>query len=185
MALPSIVHKLELSIADLDRSYYQTHTLTLVRHPSETEERMMLRVLAFALNADEALGFGKGLSTDDEPDLWQRDLTGAVTRWIDIGWPDDKRVRRAAGRSPSVLVYTFGGAKAEMWWKKTASLVSKVRGLRVWHVPQPQSQALAGLAARTMRLNATIEDGQSWIGDETTQVQVTPLAWLGQGSQGG
>lgn len=179
MALPSIVHKVELSVADIDRSYYQTHPLTVVRHPSETEERMMIRVLAFALNADESLTFGKGLSTDDEPDLWQRDLTGTITRWIDVGWPDDKRLRRAAGRSPSVIVYTFGGAKAEMWWKKTAPLVSKVRGLQVRHLPQVQSSALAALAARTMRLNVTIEDGQSWVGDETTQVQVTPTAWLG------
>ncbi|MGE0315167.1 MAG: YaeQ family protein [Lautropia sp.] len=180
MALPSIVYKAELSVADLDRSYYRTHALTIVRHPSETEERMMIRLLAFALHADDALGFGRGLSTEDEPDLWQHDLTGAITRWIDVGWPDDKRLRRAAGRSPSVVVYTFGGAKADMWWKKTAGLVAKVRGLRVLQVPQAQSAALAGLAARSMRLNATIEDGQSWIGDERTQVQVTPIAWHGE-----
>lgn len=183
MALPSIVHKVELSVADIDRSYYQTHALTIVRHPSETEERMMIRLLAFALLADEALVFGKGLSTEDEPDLWQHDLTGQITRWVDVGWPDEKRLRRAAGRSPSVSVYTFGGAKAEVWWKKTAPFVAKVRGLMVWHVPQEQSTALAGLAARSMRLNATIEDGQSWIGDETAQVQVTPVVWFGGGAQ--
>ena len=177
MALPSIVHRVELSVADLDRSYYQTHALTIVRHPSETEERMMIRLLAFALHADASLGFGRGLSTEDEPDLWQHDLTGQIERWVDVGWPDEKRLRRAAGRSPSVIVYTFGGSKAELWWKKTAPLVAKVRGLQVLSVPQAQSAALSALAARSMRLNVTIEDGQSWIGDESAQVQVTPVSY--------
>ncbi len=181
MALPSIVHKVELSVADIDRGYYQTHAFTIVRHPSETEERMMVRLLAFALHAHDALAFGKGLSTDDEPDLWQRDLTGAITCWIDVGWPDDKRLRRAAGRSPSVFVYTFGGAKADMWWKRNAGLLAKVRGLQVFQVPAAQSVELAGLAARSMRVNATIEDGQVWIGDEKSQVQVTPVALSGAG----
>lgn len=179
MALPSIVHKVELSVADIGRSYYQTHALTVARHPSETEERMMLRIFAFAMLADPALVFAKGLSTDDEPDLWQHDLTGALERWVDVGLPDEKRLRRASGRSPSVVVFAFGGAKADLWWKKTAAGVARLRGLDVWHIAPAESAALAKLAARSMRLNATIEDGQVWIGDDATQVGIVPARWQG------
>jgi uncharacterized protein YaeQ len=98
MALKATVVKAELQVSDMDRHYYASHNLTLAQHPSETDERLMVRLLAFALNADERLEFGKGLSSDDEPDLWRRDYTGDIELWIDLGQPDESRIRKASGR---------------------------------------------------------------------------------------
>ena len=88
MAIKSTIFKIDLQITDLDRNYYQTHALTIARHPSETDERMIVRVIAFALHAHASLEFGKGLSAEDEPDLWRRDLTGTIEQWIEVGLPD-------------------------------------------------------------------------------------------------
>ncbi len=172
MALKATIFKAELQIADMERNYYQDHALTIARHPSETDERMMLRVLAFALNASDTLAFGKGLSTDDEPDLWQRDLTGAIDLWIDVGQPDDKRIRRACGRARQVLVYSYGGHGAGIWWDQTESKLDRTRNVTVYSVPPIASQGLAKLAKRNMQLNCTIQDGQVWLGDSDDRVQV-------------
>ena len=119
MALKSTIFKAALQVADMERGYYADHALTIARHPSETDERMMLRVLAFALHADRPTSsFGKGLSTDDEPDLWRRDLTGAIGLWIDVGQPDEKLVRRACGRARQVVVYAYGRG-ADLWWGRS------------------------------------------------------------------
>lgn len=117
MALKSTIFKAELAIADMDRHYYRDHALTLARHPSETDERLMVRLLAFALLADERLEFGKGLSDTDEPDLWQKDLTGAIDTWVEVGLPDERRIVRAAGRAERVVVLAYGGNQASIWWK--------------------------------------------------------------------
>ena len=121
MAVGAKVHKVELQVSDLDRHHYGTHPLVLAQHPSETDERVMLRVLAYALFADERLEFGRGLSTDDEPDLWRRDLTGAIEQWIELGQPDESRVRKACGRAREVVVITYGGRAADLWWEKNAA----------------------------------------------------------------
>ena len=118
MALKSTIFKAELQVSDLDRNHFATHALTIARHPSETDERMMVRVLAFALHAHEALAFGRGLGADDEPGLWQKDLTGAIEVWIDVGQPDDKRVRRACGRTARIFVYAYGDRVVDAWWDK-------------------------------------------------------------------
>ncbi len=172
MALKATIFKADLQIADMERNYYQDHALTIARHPSETDERMMLRVLAFALNASDTLAFGKGLSTDDEPDLWQKDLTGAIELWIDVGQPDDKRIRRACGRARQVRVYSYGGHGAGIWWDQTAGKLDRTRNVTVYSVPTLASQALAKLAKRNMQLNCTIQDGQIWLGDVEDRVQV-------------
>jgi len=171
MALKSTIFKVALQIADMDRGYYADHSLTIARHPSETDERMMLRVLAFALHADEGLAFGKGLSTDDEPDLWQRDLTGVIRLWIDVGQPDEKLVRRACGRAREVIVYTYGRG-ADLWWGRSQAALERSSNLRVMSVPVATSQELAKLAQRTMQLQCTIQDGHVWLGDKDTAVEV-------------
>lgn len=175
MALRSTVYKAELQVSDMDRHHYGTHVLTIARHPSETEERMMVRVLAFAMHADEALEFGRGLSTEDEPDLWLRDLTGAVQLWIDVGLPDEKWLRKACGRSPRVVALIYGGAKADVWWSQNAAALARLDNLEVVAIPQPQSLALAKLAGRSMTLNCTIQDGEIWFGSEADSVQVSPI----------
>jgi uncharacterized protein YaeQ len=172
MALKSTIFRAELSVADIDRSYYRDHSLTLARHPSETDERMMLRLLAFALHADDALEFGKGLSTEDEAALWRRDLTGAIEQWIDVGLPDERDVRKACGRAADVRVVAYGGRAVALWWDKARDKFERQERLTVSEVPLEASKALAGLAARSMRLQCTIQDGHIWFADGAISVPV-------------
>lgn len=172
MALKATIFKAELQIADMDRNYYHDHTLTVARHPSETDERMMVRLLAFALHAHEALSFGKGLSADDEPDLWQKDLTGAIDTWIDVGLPDEKRVRRACGRAKQVFIYSYGGRVADMWWNQSSDKLDRIKNLTVINLPPDTSLAMAKLAQRNMQLQCTVQEGQVWVTDQDNSVQV-------------
>lgn len=169
MALKSTIHKAYITLSDIDRGYYAEQALTLARHPSETEERLMVRLLAWVINADEALAFGKGLSTDDEPDLWRLDLTGAVRQWIEVGLPDERRLRKACGRSPVVLVYAYGGRAMDVWWSGIAPAVRKLAQVRVWALPEDATAALAALCDRTLRLSCTLQDGEVWLTREDGQ----------------
>lgn len=173
MALKSTVYKLALAVADMDRPYYGDHELALARHPSETEERLMVRILAFAMYADPALAFGNGLCVDDEPDLWQRDLTGNIERWIDVGQPDEKWIRKAAGRAAQVVLVSYGRA-ADVWWKGIAGSLRRFRNLDVVHLDADAVAALARLAERGMRLQATVQDGQVWLTNGRDTVMVEP-----------
>lgn len=172
MALKATIYKAELQIADMDRNYYHDHALTIARHPSETDERMMVRLLAFALGAHAALSFGKGLSTDDEPDLWQKDLTGAIETWIDVGLPDGKLVRRAAGRARQVFIYSYGGRIADLWWSQGSDKLERIKNLTVINLPVTSSQGMAKLAQRNMQLQFNIQDGQIWVNDKDSSLQV-------------
>ena len=178
MALKSTVFKADLQVSDLDRHYYQSHALTIAQHPSETDDRMMVRVLAFALNADEALVFGKGLSSDDEPDLWRKELTGDIDLWIEIGQPDEQRILRAAGRAKRVIVYSYSGRSAEVWWKKTAAAVARTRNVSVVDIAPATVDALAALTQRTMQIQFMVQDGQAQIisGDAIVPIELTTLA---------
>ena len=173
MALKSTIFKADLQISDMDRHYYQQHALTIARHPSETDERMMIRVLAFALNASHALAFGKGLSDTDEPDLWQKDLTGAVELWIEVGQPDDRAILKACGRAERVIVYSYSSV-SNIWWNQTGSRVERAKNLKVVNIAAEASQALAALAQRTMQLQCTIQDGQVWLGANENMVLIEP-----------
>lgn len=169
MALKSTIFRATLNVSDLDRGHFGEHVLTLARHPSETDERMMVRTLAFALHADERLEFGRGISTDDEPALWRKDDTGRILDWIEVGLPDERLLRRAAGRADRVLVLAYGGRTVDMWWQKDAATLSKLANLTVLALLQEESKALAALAQRNMDLSCTIQDGQIWFsaGDTT------------------
>ncbi len=173
MALKATIFKASVQISDTDRHYYQTHALTLARHPSETDERMMMRLLAFALHADESLLFGKGLS-DDEPDLCQKDLTGAMQLWMDVGQPDEKRLRKACGRASQVVVYSYGTASARAWREGIAPVVARSRNLTVHAVSSEASLAMARLAQRNMALSYTVQEGQVWVADAKQTVLVAP-----------
>jgi uncharacterized protein YaeQ len=172
MALKSTIFKAELSVADIGRSQYGDYSLTIARHPSETDERMMVRLLAFALHASDTLTFGKGLSTEDEPDLCRRDLTGAIELWIDVGLPDEKDVRKACGRAGEVRVYAYGGRAVGLWWNKARDRLDALSRLKVSEVPMDASQALAAMAARSMRLHCTIQDGNILFGDSAASVSI-------------
>jgi uncharacterized protein YaeQ len=172
MAQKSTIFNAELSVADIGRGHYGDYALTIARHPSETDERMMVRLLAFALNASDTLAFGKGLSTEDEPDLWQKDLTGAIASWIDVGLPDEKDVRKACGRAGAVHVYAYGGRSAALWWNRARERLDALPRLGVSEVPADASRALAAMAARSMRLHCTIQDGSILFGDSAKSVSI-------------
>ena len=180
MALKATIFKAELSIADMDRNYYGDHALTLARHPSETDERMMVRLLAFALFAEQGLGFGKGLCVDDEPDLWKKDLTGAIERWIDVGQPDDKWIRKACGRAREVVVVNYGRA-ADIWWNGIRDKLVRLSNLTVIKLPPETAPALAALTGRSMRLQCTVQDGQLWMTDGRATVLVEPVKLFAPG----
>ena len=179
MALKATIYKANLQIADMDRQVYGDHGATIARHPSETDERMMMRLLAYALNVpadthNGTLDFAKSLWDTDEPDLWQKDLTGQIVHWIDVGQPDDKRLMKASPRAERVSVYAFAPS-SPIWWNGIATKITRARNIRVWLVPPEQSQALAALAQRGMQLQVTVQDGSVWIGDgQQASVEVTP-----------
>ncbi|NOR40043.1 MAG: hypothetical protein GQ537_02385 [Gammaproteobacteria bacterium] len=178
MATKATIYKASLQIVDLDRNYYHDHTLTIARHPSETDERMMVRLLAFIHHACEDLKFTRGLSTNDEPDLWQKDLTDAIDLWIELGQPDEKRIRKACARAQQVCIYSYSGRSAEIWWEQIRSATGKLKNLTVINISPEISQSLAQLAQRTMQLQCTVQDGQIWITNNTGSVQVDFTYWL-------
>ncbi|HQV73740.1 MAG: YaeQ family protein [Dokdonella sp.] len=174
MAPNATIYKVELQISDMDRNYYATHALTLARHPSETDERMMIRVLAFALYADDRLEFGKGLSTDDEPDLWRREMNGDIGLWIDLGHPDPARVRKACGRSRLVVLINYGGRGGDIWWEKSANELRRSKNLTILDIPVEAVDALAALAERGLRLQCLIQDGHVQILKDDTVIGIDP-----------
>jgi uncharacterized protein YaeQ len=171
MASNATIFKAVLQVADVDRGYYKDHALTLARHPSETDERMMVRLLAFALHADETLSFGRGLSTEDEPDLWKKDLTGGIELWIEVGQPDERSIRQACGRAKQVVLYTYGRG-ADPWWVENRAKLGRLDNLAVMNLPPDGSRALADLAQRDMHLQCTIQEGQILIGDGNRSVSI-------------
>ena len=173
MAVKATIFKAELQVSDMDRNHYAAYSLTLAQHPSETEERLMIRLLAFALNADEALAFGRGISTDDEPDLWLKDLTGQVDLWIEVGQPEEQRIRKACGRAGRVRVYNFSGRSAALWWEKNAQALERCRNLEVFDVGSDTSQAIAGLCKRNMSLQCFVQDGDIQLMDDAVTVPVS------------
>jgi uncharacterized protein YaeQ len=178
MALKATIYKANLQIADMDRQVYVDHAVTIARHPSETDERMMIRLLALALNlpADNdhgALELAKDLWDVDEPALWQKDLTGQIVQWIDVGQPDDKRLIRASGRAEQVSVYSFA-ASTPIWWSGIATKLTRASNIAVWQIESEQSQALAALAQRGMQLQLSVQDGSCWLSDGQQSIEITP-----------
>jgi len=175
MALNATIYKVELQISDMDRHYYATHALTLARHPSETEERLMVRLLAFALYAEDRLEFGKGISDEDEPALWRKDYTDDIELWIELGQPDEARIRKACGRSRHVVVINYGGNIADMWWAKVGASLGRNKNLTVLDIPTATVDALLPLLQRGMRLQALIQDGQLQLMNDAESVTVDPV----------
>jgi uncharacterized protein YaeQ len=180
MALKATIYKAALQIADMDRGVYADHALTLALHPSETEERLMVRLLAFALHAPSddhggALQFARGLADSDEPDLWQHDLTGQLLHWMEVGHPDDRRMSKACGRARRVSIYAYSPS-TPVWWAGLQNKVARQSNLSVWQLPAEQSQALAGMAQRSMQLQFTVQDGQVWVGNGKLSLEILPHA---------
>ena len=147
MAQKSTIYKIELTVSDMDRHYYETHKLTVAKHPSETDERLMVRVLAFALNAHEHLEMTKGLSTDDEPDIWQKSLSGELELWVALGLPSEKIVRQSCGKANEVIVYCYGGSAADVWWQKIKNSTTRFDNLRVMSLSETNTSELVNWRA--------------------------------------
>ena len=181
MALKSTIFKADLNVSDLNHHYYQDHALTIARHPSENDERMMMRILAFAFAIGEAngegLSFGKGLSTDDEPDLWQKSLTGDVMHWLEVGRPSEERIRKACGKAKKVSVFCYGGHAAELWWKELEKNIKRHSNLHIYNIAKTSTDALAMLAERNMQLQSTIDENNIILSDnsQVIDIQLEPL----------
>ena len=179
MAIKATIYKANLQIADMDRNVYVDHAVTIARHPSETDERMMIRLLALALNlpADThhgALELAKDLWEADEPALWHKDLTGELKHWVEVGQPDDKRLMKASGRADRVSVFSFSHS-TPIWWSGIANKITRAGNVAVWQIEATQSQALGELAQRSMQLQISVQDGTAYIGDGQRSVEITPV----------
>lgn len=178
MALKATVFKVQLQIADMERHYYQSHSLTLAQHPSENNERMMVRLLAFALNASDSLSFTKGLSAeDDEPELWDKSLSGDINLWVEFGQSDEKWLRKAAGRARQVQLFCYGGRSVPVWWKQNEQALQRYQNLSVLEINEASVTDMAKLVNRTMQLQCNISDGQIWLSDAEHSVLIEPV-WL-------
>ena len=177
MAQKATIYKVELSVSDMDRHYYETHNLTVAKHPSETDERLMVRILAFALNAHEQLEFTRGLSTDDEPDIWQKSLSGEIELWVTLGQPSEKIMRQSCGKANAVLIYCYGGSTAELWWEKIKNSTTRFDNLQVTNFSKKDTTALGAMASRLMKVQVNIQDGEVMVSVDDNIVYVTPIKW--------
>lgn len=176
MAIKSTIYKVELSVSDMDRHYYETHKLTIAKHPSETDERLMLRILAFALNAHEQLEMTKGISTDEEPDIWQKSLSGELELWVALGLPTEKNVRQSCGKAKQVIVYCYGNT-AESWWDKIKNSTTRFDKLQVVNFSEKDTKSLGELASRSMKLQVNIQDREVMVSVDDSIVYVNPAKW--------
>jgi len=178
MAVNATIYKLKLDISDLDRHYYHSHDLTIACHPSETEQRMMVRILAFALFASESLSFTKGLCADDEPELWDITLSDEIELWIALGQIEEKQLRKAIGRSEKVIVFTYAGQKSSTWWKQNQEKFEKLKNLQIINIDTEELMNAKNLVSRNMELQCTIQDGMIWLSDSTDTITIEPNHWL-------
>ena len=170
MAISATINKISLNIADMDRHYYQTHEIIAAQHPSETDFRFMMRVIAFAFNASETLGFTKGLSSEDEPDIWQKSLIDDIELWVDFGQLDDKRIRKACGRADQVIIYTYNSGKADIWWEQIKSKLDRYKNLNVSHIVA--ADEVQSLVNRNMQLQCNIEESEMYLADDNQSFTV-------------
>ena len=174
MATKATVYKAELEISDIDRSYYATHNLTLAQHPSENDRRLMARIIAFALFAHERLEFGRGLSNEEEPDLWQRDYAQNIESWIELGQPEESAIRKACGRAQQVVVISYSGNSAEVWWSKNEASLARLKNLQVIDLNFGEVDAATRFLQRTMRLQVMIQEGSCQLMSDNETVVIHP-----------
>ena len=180
MATKATIYKALLNIANMDSHYYAEHNLTLAKHPSETDLRLMVRLIAFILNAEEGLVFCKGISQEDEPDLWKKSLGGDIELWIDLGQPDEKRIKKACGRSEQVIIYTYQEGMAASWWKSIETSLTRFSNLKVVYLEIAGD--IEALAKRAMNLQANISDAELTLIEEEQSVVVREKIWMDLGS---
>ena len=181
MAQKATIYKVELSVSDMDHHYYETHKLTVAKHPSETDERLMVRLIAFALNAREQLEFSRGLSIDDEPDLWEKSLSGEIELWVTLGLPSEKIVRQSCSKAKEVIIYSYGGRTAKVWWDKIKNSTTRFENLKVINLAEAETNELAQQANRSMKLQVNVQEGDLMVSVDDSIVYVTPITWKDNG----
>lgn len=177
MALKATIYKAVVNVADMDRNRFLDANLTLARHPSETQERMMLRLLAWIVCADERLQFTRGLSADDEPELWLRNDHLGIDMWIELGLPDERRIKKACSQAEQVVLFTYNSRAAQPWWQQLRSKLAGFANLTIWYVDDELLAQLSAFAARTMALQATIQDGAIWLSDAAHNLEIHLTNW--------
>ncbi len=177
MALKATIYKATVNVADLDRNQFLDATLTLARHPSETQERMMLRLLAWLKFADERLQFTRGLSAEDEPEAWLRNDHLGIDLWIELGLPDERRIKKACSQSQDVALFTYNDRAAQIWWQQNQTKLAGFKNLSIWYLDDEQLAKLSALAGRTMTLQATIQDGTIWLSDAQNNLEIQFTTW--------
>lgn len=174
MALKPTIYKAQVELADSDRNCFDSLSLTLACHPSETVERMAVRLLAYCLQAQRGLEFTRGLSTAEEPDLWRHADSGEIEQWIEIGQPEEPRLRKACGRAGEVLVYAFGRS-ADTWWKLNGEAIAALPRLQVWQFAWPEVESVAKLLDRTVQLNISIVGGVLYVDNGSGSTTLEPV----------
>lgn len=172
MALGATICKAFIDVSDIDRGYYDSRSLTVALHSSETPARMMVRLLAWILFASERTEFGRGLSTEGEPAVLETNDAGDIARWIEVGCPDIKTIRKAAGRSEDVVVLAYDEARIEPWWQSRKGDMSKVDKLSVRWITDADLEKLAAMHGRNMKLAATVQDGIVWLADDEHNIEI-------------
>lgn len=175
MAANATIYKANVNIANMDTHYYAEHSLTLAKHPSENDSRLMVRLLAFIFNANEDLVFCKGISQDDEPDLWQKNLSGDIELWIDLGQPDEKRIKKACGRSEKVIIYVYQEGMATSWFKQNQKLLNRFKNLSIIYLNIDGD--IEELCMRSMSLQANISDGELHLINEDNSISINEIIW--------
>lgn len=177
MALKATIYKATVNVADLDRNQFLETALTLARHPSETQERMMLRLLAWIQFADERLQFTRGLCADDEPELWLRNDHLGIDLWIELGLPDEKRIKKACSQAKEVALFTYNSRAAQIWWQQNQPRLAGFKNLSIWNLDDEQLAKLSEFAQRTMSLQATLQEGTIWLSDTQNSLEIQPTCW--------
>jgi uncharacterized protein YaeQ len=170
MALKPTIYKTNITLSDLNRDYYDSFGLTIAQHPSETLERMMARVVAFCVNAEQGLEFTKGLSEVEQPDIWKISLDGQIERWLDVGEPEVERIKKATRKASSVEVFSFN-SKSDVWWAQSREKFVQLNAHFYrfnWH----EIQQLASLCQRTMNFSVLITGESALITFENGECEV-------------
>ncbi len=181
MALGATVCKAFIDVSDIDRGYYESRSITIAQHPSETPARMMVRLLAWVLFAGDKTEFGRGLSTEGEPAVYETNDAGDIARWIEVGCPDIKTLRKAAGKSEDVVVLAYDEARIEPWWQSRKGDMSKIDKLSVRWISDTDLEKLADMAGRNMKFAATVQDGVVWLADDSHNIEIEVMTLMRRG----
>jgi uncharacterized protein YaeQ len=172
MALKATIFKAKISLSNLNIHFYDELTLTIARHPSENNLRMMSRILAYLLTAQEGPVFTKGISSDTEPDIWIVNHDGSVDHWIELGHLDERRIRQSSSKAKKVSIFSYQGNQSLSWFSSIENGLSRFNNLNIIHFSFPENQNIEDFAERGMNFSCNIEDDEMWLSTEQDRICV-------------